>query len=884
LSSDKLLEQSREYPNRDPLMSAASARIVRIVLAVMCFPWFSRADTIDSTRLLEVIRAHEANQERRIRNARWQVKGQQFHLVDPANPEKRTAMGDPKTRGKTKVLFEPPSGRYRVDIEYVAPWADGDDDYAAGYDSYSFDGESQRHFAKSQGGEKLPGADVRGDGVIGRENPLLFVDQDFGRIGYFPPNHFGLRFSSFLQQRIDSKAEFSAEARADGIWVITTTPPPHFALEQDDDFRIGYDPIRGLVVWAEAFGKARLRNQWAGKLWRRHSIKWREIEKDTWVPESYEWTNLVGRRATRIEYVDLKINQAINEKEFTIQFPVGTRVVDEIEKKMYTVSAGVIDEQQAIRDFMEHERLRERAAPKSFWQKWKWHALSIGVLAAMLFLCLIAWRRRAARTAAVATILAVSFAAPGAHSAEPDQDGSWRVSHAKGDSFAISQCGLNVALFTLEHFGTKYDLKSVSLNLPPSEKGICLSDIRNVLEAYGLEVIARDNVSISEIRRALQPGVLALFPTQMNKNLNHYFVALAQPERGRILVDPPNTVRAFDDSISETQWRTLGGAVLFVRCPKVPRQPQAAQISVTPSSFDLGKFDPDDHNAFYTALPQTIVLENKSDAAVLVAVRSPCGCMKPSWAGGIIAAGAKRAATIKVLPASWGADHKRLITLAFADGSSLSIPITAQVLPSKAAPTLSVDPAQIRVSADNVGPKNTRIERSVFVTPGPSSKEKLHAVCSKPWLSALLTPTDDSTARLQISIDLGAVQTASFPLAGSVEIADDDGHSAVVQVLVTRTPGFAVAPAILECRRSSTESQQFVLSPAKSGSIIPEGFAVLSAPAGISVEISAGHDRKVLVCVKCSPRAPLGVHTIRCRIGPEAGASQTVSLPINVRE
>jgi hypothetical protein len=441
-----------------------------------------------------------------------------------------------------------------------------------------------------------------------------------------------------------------------------------------------------------------------------------------------------------------------------------------------------------------------------------------------------------------------------------------------------------VALFTLEHFGTKYDLKSVSLNLPPSEKGICLLDIRNVLEAYGLEVIARDNVTLSDFKRALQPGVLALFPTQMNKHLNHYFVALTQSERGRILVDPPNAVRAFDDSISEAQWSTLGGAVLFVRCPKVPRQPQADQVSVTPSSFDLGKFDPDDHNAFYTALPQTIVLENKSVAAVLVAVRSPCGCMKPSWAGGIIAAGAKRAATIKVLPASWGSDRKRLITLAFADGSILLVPISAQVLPSKAVPALSVDPAHIRVSADNVSPKNARIERSALVTIGPSSKDKLRAVCTKPWLSASLTPADDATARLQITIDLAAVQTASFPVAGSVELADDDGHSATVQIMVTRTPAFAVEPAILECSRSGTASQQFVLSPARSGSIIPDGFAVLSAPAGISVEMSAGDDRKVLLRVKCSPAAPLGVHTIRCRIGAEAGASQIVSLPINVRE
>lgn len=464
------------------------------------------ADTvIDPEKLLEVVRAHERTFETRVRSARWSGSHVRGELFDRQDLARFRLVRDPIESAKWTITFEPPTGRYRMDIQQVTRWHKGLEDYAGVVRSYSSDGKTRRRLQTSRGGTELPSSSSPGTGRIEHPDMDHFLRSEGGGtgLGNFPPHFMNRRFSTFLEERIVTKERFYTVQQADGIWRIETNGDPGFAAGESEDAYIVYDPIRGLPLAQEIYGKLSLNGEWAGKLLRTRRIIWKEKEKGLWLPEHSDVINVFDRRISRTSYHDIRINETIDESQFALQFPIGTLVVDEVEKKMYTVSGGVVDEQSAIRAFIQHEKLNAPRKP-SFWRTWRIYLISAAVLLGLALAGGGAWFWRR-RHAAIAALLLVLFACTAASGAEPDKDGGWRVSHGKGESFAISQCGLNVTLFTLEFFDVKYQLKAVSVGLPPTEEGIRFADIKAMLEAHGLEVIARDRVSYRD-RKKCGPG------------------------------------------------------------------------------------------------------------------------------------------------------------------------------------------------------------------------------------------------------------------------------------------------------------------------------------------------------------------------------------------
>ena len=123
---------------------------------------------------------------------------------------------------------------------------------------------------------------------------------------------------------------------------------------------------------------------------------WKEFQPGLWLPSQIATHNLIDQLVGRGDYNDYQINAPTDEKAYSYEFSVGTRLQDEIEKKSYVVSAGVVDEQAAIQEFIVSEKLR--AVPSSSHSRYWWAA--IGTFGVVITLFVGFWLRRRSHRAA----------------------------------------------------------------------------------------------------------------------------------------------------------------------------------------------------------------------------------------------------------------------------------------------------------------------------------------------------------------------------------------------------------------------------------------------------------------------------------------------------
>lgn len=824
------------------------------------------ADQVSPEQLLSVVRSHEADQRARIRSARWAPKtaAGSVKATDPLeviDPDR----GDPRLYYKRIVTLEPPSGRYRMDVESVTKWVDGDADTFAATESLSFDGTTERWYRRGQGGSKIPPPSTPGLGTLGPEQRNEFLGRYgyLSGIGYFPPNQFNGLLSDFIEERASQKQPLEITPRPDGTWIVTTAPAER-ALWTDNSFRFCYDPLRGLVQWGEWVGKPHLQSAWAGKTWKRQSVQWKEHTPGIWVPQVVTFVNLIDRQGSMLTYSEIELNRPYDESVFRITFPIGTKLRDEVEKKSYTVSGGIVDEQEAVRQFMAEQAFFDRGTSVAWWQRW-WVYGPAGLVGAFLSAAAFIALRRRRRAAAVALVI-VGVAGPPARAADPDEQGNWRVSHASGESYPISQCGLNVTVFTLEYFRVAYDIQPVSLALPPNEEGIRLLDIKTVLEAHGLEVIARDRVALSELRRVIRPGVVALFPVKVTDRENHYLIAAHDERRGRLVIDPPVRVTPFDEALSEDQFMSLGGLVLFVRRPGTPPVPQSQHAALDPAEQDLGLFRVGTPE-FSKPIRRTLTLENRSEKPVLVSsVVSPCGCLQVKWNGGVIGPGAKREIPVSINPGGWGWGHvSRTVTVSFADGSRTEATLTAYTPQPEESHKLSVTPDIIRFEVPRGG-KSGLIHRTAGVTLGDANVSQVAVASGADWLTGRLVKPAGPVADLDVSVDVARLPGPPYPATADLKLSTVAGIPPVtLRVLVSRPVEYVLSPAVVTCARGGETSVS--VRPAGDGPRPGAAVSDVRAPAGVTVGLSSAGSDFLTLRVGCDARTPAGFHLVRCRLG-----------------
>lgn len=849
-----------------------------LFICLYLIPTSGRSDQkVPIDQALNVIRIHESNFITRVKNAQWSIKYIDGIIPNLENPsEIIDKKRDPKLFHNNIAYFIPENDFYRVDSKFVTRWIKGADDYLAGTINLSYDGKSERRFDRAQAGTQLPtpNSPVFGLGIIRHGNRVRFLDKEGSASGisYFPPNHFNRRFSEFLEERLAEKSPVNISSQADGTWLISTAPFQP-ALRGNDDFQIRYDPRRGLVLGADWIGKTSLRTKWAGKVWKKHFVDWRDLGQGIWVPASFTQSNLIDAMGSRWEYTNLKINQPIDEAVFRITFPVGTRLTDEIEKKEYTVSKGVIDEQEAIRSFMRGEKIREefnKKKEKPWWQN-TWLFGSLGGICFLVILVFF-WRRIRLGSAGVATLLILVAGQSQTLAIEPDEQGSWRIQHPGGDSFTISQCGLNVTLTALEYFQVDYQLKWVSLGLPPTEEGIRFLDIKTMLEAYGLDVVARDKVTLSEMKRVLRPGTLAIFPIKVDgtKN-NHYLIAMMHQKQGAVLLDPPHKVTLLANGITEEQFSSLGGLVLFVRLPKETPPSQSSLISITPAFQDLGTFHAGTVESS-NPVKRTLVLENKSETPILIHnIRTACGCLQVLWKGGIILPKEKQPVPFFINPGGWGfGKRERTITFVFSDKSEGEAKVSATIAQPENIHKLSVHPDTIPLEIPYKLSINTyKITSNIIL--GSNRLKDVNIETTVPWISYQVKEVTSQEALLTVSVNTSKILNSIFPVTGEIKLTTQKPDFPVrLKIFLSRPVLCQIEPPLIQCKRGSETDVSFhhldnsPIDWSKPGILFDK-------PRGVFLENSKDTNKARTISIRCSSDIQPGYYTLHYRFGNHVG-------------
>jgi hypothetical protein len=240
-------------------------------------------------------------------------------------------------------------------------------------------------------------------------------------------------------------------------------------------------------------------------------------------------------------------------------------------------------------------------------------------------------------------------------------DGKFIVNTPDSKRIYAIQCGLDVTIFTLKYFNVNYSFPKVSMELPLSNSGISMKDIKSILQCYGLVTDARQNITLKKIIQKIDYGTLAILPMQMGNGVNHYFIIMLNNDKKPILVNVSKGVSVLNASQSEkevTKYNKLfadaGGVVLFVKKGKDKTVSISKTVKLNPDTIELGEFmigGPESSSLINASFN----LINTSDLPIMVSsVQTSCGCTKLEWDGGILKACEKKEIKFSVIPGVWG--------------------------------------------------------------------------------------------------------------------------------------------------------------------------------------------------------------------------------------
>lgn len=334
----------------------SSVALVLLVSLARC----SFGDTpVETKEAIEIMKALAG----KWRNVQWKstfVGGRLKSIDDPsvviAQTNKQTA----------STLYEYADHRAKIESSTTMPWIDGRAQAVSKVEGFAFDGKIYRRWSAQRPGTDPP--EVKNsivDGTISEnsaqeEAPAggsQFDHQLFlAGLRWMPP-FFGtfraiqpMPLWQFLTDNVRAGKEVSVIDKGDAVWEINTF---------DDEFRVRilYDTRRGGVVTAAEWGS----DKEIEKVWRRLDIVLQE-SGDLWAPRVANLVYTLDRPPTieRVEFYDVRTNQDLSESAFLIEFPLGTRLIDYITKKAYTVTGGALSDQDATREFLKLTQFSSR--------------------------------------------------------------------------------------------------------------------------------------------------------------------------------------------------------------------------------------------------------------------------------------------------------------------------------------------------------------------------------------------------------------------------------------------------------------------------------------------------------------------------------------------
>lgn len=878
-SSERHLHERRQACMFSAFLWPSSGRLVLLLLVLLltsCRVTASDGQPVPIETALQVIESHENN----CRSAKWSVEATSGRLSNPSDLDSFILDSGPN-RGTT--VFDPGTGRYRYECASVAKWVDGIAPHIGKRSGFSFDGTSERSYDRSLPGDKLPSPLDRtapGEGSITAEHPGAFVKKWGWNSGidFMPPNFLGLKLSELLRRGIRAGKPPVVTQNEAGPWQIKTNAPER----PQDELILEYDPTKGLVTGGTQLG---LKNsQWIP--WQRFVLSVEEVKPGLWAPRQVDVVNLFDKQSARLRFSDIHLNEPVADDAFRLPFPPGTAVTDELEGKYYVVGAGPVDDQKAVRDFIERYGLTSDTKPG--WKKWMVLA-GLCVAAVMLAGFVVRrWRLKSvAHSALLASTLGV-IATPYAQAGFPAAPAAIPGGTATPGP-PISQCGFNVTVFALEYFKVPYQVGPVWRALKPDHAGISMGDVRAVLEAHGLQVAARRKVSMQGLSRWLKPGRLAIFPVRNTAGTDHYVLAM-DSKHGQVLVDPPLGLCPLKADSHGGPLAAFDGLCLLVEAAPKGEGTQAQRLTISPATLDFGKFILNGPQNSVPALRE-MTLQNRGATALLITeVGVPCGCIHTGIEPCLLSPGESRTFPIRVIPGAWGSGHRVMpIELVFADSSRASIPLVAEGVTVQQVQKLTAQPEIVRVDLGALPSTTQVIERTVSLTHEPSAGASLTVTSKAEWVGAELRSVDASHTSLRLRID-PRVSLQGRSRIGDVSVASRREEPPLrVQVLLFRAPSVRVLPPSLVISRRGTppaagSPAARILASETAPNARLTAVRAWSEPPGLKVTVRPRGEHEIGLEIASDPKCRPGYYVVKCALRGNADAEEIASLVVKVRD
>ena len=174
--------------------------------------------------------------ERRIIRVQWDAEMSSHTCPDLTDRENATLVplgkgdqGD-KCFYRWSVVFEPASGRYRLNQQTANNWVAGAAPYSSSFDEYSYDGKTEREFHWSAHGLELPTTDRKDSaktGMVDKEQKRRMMER-WGistSIGEFPPYCRTELLSEFLRSQSQARKSVRITKNGSSVWHIQTSGP-----------------------------------------------------------------------------------------------------------------------------------------------------------------------------------------------------------------------------------------------------------------------------------------------------------------------------------------------------------------------------------------------------------------------------------------------------------------------------------------------------------------------------------------------------------------------------------------------------------------------------------------------------------------------------------
>jgi|GEM_PF-4530955 hypothetical protein len=683
------------------------------------------------------------------------------------------------------VELDTKSGNYRCTFSGVINWIDGPKEKFTIREIYAFDGTSAKRYTVGEEGavSAIP------DGAIGSGLIRPSLSEEFLKthgvqsgVAFFPPFFFGKRLTQYLEYKCSHSEKVEIKVKGPKVEIVTSPPDGYGYPPIGSDCHIIYDfALKGITQVSFIGNNDAIVKDLIGKTWMRYDIMWSKISSrgiETILPTMIVSSTLTGNNANQFILEKFEIRLPQGPSRFDIVFPIGTRLTDEINKKIYVVSKGIVNEQEATRQFMQAHGLiyspkdELRSSPKYSRRRAFYLTSSIASVALLLTIIAVRRFRRIRRLSGLLVALALSSSRIMAQSL--DSQGTWYITSPSGWRTSVTQCGFNAVLFALEYYKTPYSLRNVSVSLPPDEFGVRMSDIRDVLLSHGLVVCARDGVSLDELCHALQPGAVALFPVKLNRDFNHYYLAVNHRTKGILLIDPPKSVLPLKEAMNQDLFSSLGGLVLFISKPR-----QATKLSegivVEPAAIDLGEF-PSDYK-YNKPVKRRIQLQNTNNHPIsLSSILSPCGCISIQSDRLLIPAHSHIDVDITILMGSWGWGYSsRTVTFQFPDGSSKDLSISAIAHSPRFESEFNIEPRTIRIV-----PLPSQDRSTIRINYNGKLEYKItDIVCTsdKPWLTVGVPTETVNGVEIRLLVNESCMPTnVVLPLYANVSLTDPTGR------------------------------------------------------------------------------------------------------------